>query len=218
MNYEILLEKMMQHFTQGKYVDEAFEAKSYFFQYAGIFDEESPDFELKASQFMDWYLFTRKLKDEDLPPIRVALKNDSYKIEEEVRPFYKNLASNHHSLFEFLKLKGEDVYIRDLFTGTKIVIKKSMITDGFVRDVFFEARIIPHEDNYIFSKSFCFHPPQAAKFILKEIKRVKKLKSEERREAKEDLILRLFKMRYKQEQYQHVGMQEIYTNKSKLKL
>lgn len=219
MKYDILLEKLMQHFTAPPYEEEVLSAKREFYELAGIFDEESPQFEMKMAQFMDWYLFTRPLLMRQEVPICFALEGGEYKIPEELETYYKNLADHCHSLFEFLKLKGTDLHIRDLFSGYKYVIKKSEITVGFDKSQYFEARLIPHEGSYVFSKSFCVHPPQGARYIDREAKRIKKIKDEDERNLeKEKLILKLFRMRYKHEQYQHIDLSEIYSNESRLRL
>ena len=132
---------------------------------------------------------------------------------------YRNLPHNQHSLHEFLKVKNKDVYIKDLFSGEKHVIKESPVTVGFNRDEIFEARLIPSGDGgFLFGKSFCIHPAEVKKYIEKEIKKIKALPEEERRAAQEDLLGRLFRMRYKHEQYKHVNIHEIYSNESRLRM
>src|ERR1044071_5160192 len=121
MNYEPYIEKLMQHFTGKSYMSEVEAAKGDFFERAGTFDEASLDFELKMAQFTDWYLFTRKMDASGRSAVEMVLDDDSYPIKEEERPFYLNLRNSRHSLFEFSKLKGDDVYIRDLFTRFKYI-------------------------------------------------------------------------------------------------
>lgn len=218
MNYEALIEKLMQHYTGKGYLNEVEAAKGDFFERAGTFDEASVDFELKMAQFTDWYLFTRPMQSTGRAAIEMVLDDPSYELTPEERPYYLNLRNSRHSLFEFQKLKKEDVYLKDLFTGFKYTILKSKVTQGFNKDEFFEARLIPHDGGYTFSNAFCFHPSVTAKFVLKEIKRVNKLPEEEQAQAREELIARLFKMKSKHEQYRHLEIQEIYSNDSKLKL
>lgn len=218
MNYEPFIEKLMQHYTGAHYLKEVEAAKGDFFERAGTFDEASVDFELKMAQFTDWYLFTRPMASSGRASIEMVLDDPHYQVTDDERPIYLNLRNSRHSLFEFQKLKGDDVYIRDLFTGFKYVIRQSRVTQGFNRDEYFEARLIPHEGTFIFSNAFCFHPSVISKFIQKEVKRVNKLPEEEQAQAREDLISRLFKMKNKHEQYRHLDIHEIYSNESKLKL
>lgn len=218
MIYEPVIEKLMQHFTANSYAEEVPQAKEEFFKRAGIFDEESHDFEMKMAQFADWYLFTRKLSAQGIPPVKMEINLPAMKMSEDEITLYRNLQNSRHSLFEFLKLKGDDVHVRDLFSGYKLVIQKSPVTIGFSKDEIFEARLIPHDDSFIFSGAFCFHPPQASRFIHKEIKKIKKLPDDQRDEAREQFIARLFRMRYKFDQYRHVRLDMIYSNDSKLGL
>jgi hypothetical protein len=219
MNYEPFIDRMMTHYTSGRYLSEVREAKEEFFEKAGAFDEGSVDFELKMAQFVDWYLFTRKMKSTDRVAIEMVLDDTSFEISDTDRPAYLNLRNSRHSLFEFQKVKKDDVYIKDLFTNFKYVIEKSRITQGFNRDEYFEARLIPNEGGgFAFSPSFCFHPAVVAKFILKEVKRINKLPEEQQAQAREEFTARLFKMKHKHEQYRHLDIDHIYSNESKLKL
>ena len=74
--------------------------------------------------------------------------------------------------------------------------------------------MIPHGDNHLFTKGFCFHPENAKKFIHEEIKRHKKDPDLD----PDFFMLRLIRMKYKYEQYKHVKPEMIYSNESKLSL
>jgi hypothetical protein len=217
MNYEPYVDRLMQHYTGARYMSEVQAAKEDFFEKAGTFDEASADFELKMAQFTDWYLFARKMSQSGRVAIEMVLDDPQFGLSEQDRPFFLNLRNSRHSLFEFLKLKNDDVHIRDLFTGFKYVIRQSRVTQGFNKDEYFEARLVPFDGGFVFSSAFCFHPAVVSKFILKEIKRINKLSEEEQAQAREDLIARLFKMKHKHEQYRHLDVHQIYSNESKLR-
>lgn len=218
MNYDALVEKLMNHFAGPQFADEVSAAKHEFFDRAGILDEMAADFEMKMSQFVDWYLFSRPLNKTGETPVATALAMAGDPLNQEERDALTNVRNNIHSLFEFVKVKGEDVYVRDVFSKEKHVIKKSPFSVGFNPDELFEARLIPIADTFQFSKAFCFHPPQVTKIIMKEVKKVKKLKADELPKAKEALLVRLFKLRYKYEQYKHLDVREIYSPDSKLRI
>ncbi len=103
MNYEALIEKLMQHYTSSRYMSEVESAKGDFFERAGTFDEASHDFELKMAQFTDWYLFTRRMDSTGRPAIEAVLDDPQFAISDEERPAYLNLRNSRHSLFEFQK-------------------------------------------------------------------------------------------------------------------
>lgn len=218
MNYESVLERMLQHYTGTGYKADVEEARADFFDRAGMFDETSVGFELKMAQFTDWYLFSRRLNGPSRTPIDFVFEDVGYEIPESEKLVYQNMRNSRHSLFEFLKLKGDDVYIRDLFSGFKYVIRKSKVTLGFDPREYFEARLFPTESDFTFSPSFCFHPATVSRYILSEVKRVNKLPEEQRQEAREDLMAKLYKMRNKHDQYRHLKLSDIYSNESKLRL
>lgn len=218
MNYEPYVDRLMQHYTGGTYINEVTAAKEEFFEKAGSFDESSMDSELKMAQFVDWYLFTRKMGKAAKAPIELALDDPSLALSPEERSTFLNLRNSRHGLFEFLKLKKDDVYIRDLFTDFKYVIHQSRVTQGFNREEFFEARLIPFDGGFVFSSAFCFHPSIVGKFIMNEVKRISALPEEEQSLARTEVIARLFKMKHKHEQYRHLDIQQIYSNESKLRL
>ncbi len=220
MTYEPLIDEILQHFSSGIFSDEVVGAKKQFFDLAGVFDEESDGFEQKMTQFIDWYIFTRPLQSTGLSPIQmIGQEKGDFFSNEFTSQDLKYLSSGRHSIFEFLKLKNKDIYLRDLLANEKIVIKNSLVTVGFEKEQLFESRLFPYGDTFVFGTSFCFHPPRASRYIFKEIKRVRKLKDvEERAREQESLIIRLFRMRYKIEQYKHVDLQEIYTNKPRLRI
>lgn len=211
---EKILEQLIQLYTGGDYQQEALNAKREFFERAGIIDEENVSFEMRMSQFLDWYMFSRELSDVHMPPVNHFFHKNIDHIPVETRQIYENLTKTHHSLFEFIKLKDSDVVIRDLFTKKKMTIEDSSMTAGFNEDEVFEARLIPNGKSWTFSRGFCFHPVEACKFIEKEIKQVRHLDQNH----KEAIMLKLLKMRYKFEQYKHIKLEYIYSNDGKLRI
>ncbi|PIT99691.1 MAG: hypothetical protein COT74_07805 [Bdellovibrionales bacterium CG10_big_fil_rev_8_21_14_0_10_45_34] len=214
--YDPLIERMMQYFTSEKFDSEVRQAKKEFFEQSGLVDDHSGLFDLRMAQFLDWFLFSRELNDYHLTPSHLVVQAplESFEISESERPLFENLAKTRHSLFEFIKIKGREVTCRDLFKREKITLKNSVVSAGFTVDEIFEARIVPYEDTYVFARGFCFHPVEATKFILKEIKKVIHLDENQ----KELLMFRLLKMRYRYEQYKHIRIEYLYTNESKLKI
>lgn len=217
MIYLELIDQLMQFFSQGKYQDEAVLSKAEFCRFAGVMDEGMPDYEMKFNQFVDWYLFSRQLSKEDKTPVKLQCEKNVIGVGDDLKEYYLNLANSRHSLFQFLKVSKHDLNVKDLFSGYKMTIKDSPVVHGFEKDSPFEGRLIPHEESFLFSNSFCFHPVDAKKYISAEIKKVSKLPLEQVEQAREDLILKLFQMKHRFERYQHVPVNEIYTDKSRLK-
>lgn len=210
--YEKLIEKILNHFVGEEFKDELALAKKEFFENAGTLDENSEHFESRMSQFYDWYFFTRDLKGYGQTPLEACTLVRALRFSEEELRLLEILKQHRHSIFEFIKIKDHDVYIRDLLSGKKLVVRESPWVFGFDPDELFEVRLIPQGDTYVFTRGFCFHPESAKKYILGEIKRHRKDPDLD----PDALMLKLIKMRYKFEQYKHVKPEMIYSNESKL--
>lgn len=214
--FDELIDRLIVFFTADRFRDDVAKAKKEFFDEAGIMDEENEGFEMRMTQFLEWYLFSRRLTGIGLTPAQYALQLEEFDMTSAERPRFESLATTRHGLFEFLKIRGEDIHIRDLFLDKKIVIHKSPIRIGFNRDEIFDARLIPDGEDFHFSRSFAFHSGEASKYILAEIKKIKKA-GQGREDDREALMLKLLKMRYKYEQYRHLKLDYVYTNEKKVR-
>lgn len=210
--YEKLIEKILNHFVGEAFRDELTMAKKEFFEKAGTLDENSGHFEARMSQFYDWYFFTRDLKGYGQTPLEACHMVRELRFSAEEEKQLEVLKQSRHSIFEFIKIKGNDVHIKDLLANSKLVVKQSPWVFGFDPDELFQVRLIPHGDSFVFTRGFCFHPESAKKYILSEIKIHRKDPDLD----PENLMLKLLKMRYRFEQYKHVKPEMIYSNDSKL--
>jgi hypothetical protein len=200
------MDKILQYFAGEQFQDEIRLAKREFFENSSVFDESSPHFELRMSQFFDWYFFSRKLKGFDCTPLEASLVPRELKFTPAEVEMVGILKQFQHSIFEFVKTKDNDLCIKDLFTDKKLWVKDSAFTKGFQEVELFQVRLIPYGDSFVFTRGFCFHPPEARKYILKEVKRYRKNPDLN----VDDLLLRLLKLRYKYEQYKHVSVDMVY--------
>lgn len=210
--YEKLIEKILNHFVSENFKDELAMAKKEFFDNAGTLDENSEHYETRMAQFYDWYFFTRELKGFGQTPLDTCQLVRELRFSNEELRLLEVLRNHRHSLFEFIKIKNGDVYIKDLLANKKLIVKESSYVFGFDPDEVFEVRLIPHGDSFVFTRGFCFHPESAKKFILSEVKKHRKDPDLD----PDVLMLRLIKMRYKFEQYKHVRPELIYSNDGKL--
>lgn len=209
--FEPLIEKILQYFAGADFKSELAKAKSEFFD--GPLDEEnSESFDLKMSQFYDWYFFTRELSGYGQTPLEVCHLVRELRFSPEELGLLENLKNHRHSLFQFLKIKDQDVHLKDLLKNEKLVVKKSEVVYGFNTEEIFEVRLIPWQGNYIFTKGFSFHPLDAEKFILNEVKKHRKDPDKD----PEVMMLRLIKMRFRFERYKHVKPEFIYSDESKI--
>jgi len=207
MDYDALIERLLDYFSTGRFEAEVTMAKTEFFEMTGGRTDNPAYFEERMCQFLDWYVFSRPLSSHDMPPVQMALHCIDFDADEAERQCYNNLAEAKHSLFEYVKVSNKGIHVKDLFDGTKVTLRLSPPVHGFHGEEIFEARIIPHDGAYVFAKGLCFHPPQTKKFILKQVKRVRKLGPE----AREELMLRFLGMRYRHDQYKHLPLDKVYS-------
>lgn len=212
--YQEVMGKILQHFAGEAFKEEVRFAKSEFFDNSGILDEHSENFELRMSQFFDWYLFTRELRGYSQTPLESAFSERELRFSPQAVSLVDKLKEHRHSIFEFIKVKNGDIYIKDLLKNEKLIIYKSPWSMGFDSDELFEARLIPYKDTWVFTRGFCFHPVDAKKYILSEIKKHRKNPDLDPNE----MMLRLNKMRYKFERYRHVKVDMIYSSDNKVGL
>ena len=205
--YQKYLDPVIEMFTTGDYYKEVFQAKQEYFEKAGVVYEDDDEFENRMCIFMDWYIFDRDLPGIDLPPIKYYFRKNKELISAEDAEIYENFCNTVHSIFYLNKVKGDLVYLKDLFSKKNLEVMGSDINIGFIRGDIFEARLVPFKGIYEFSKGFCFHPTEMEKFILGEIKKVRY--QDRARQTK--LILQLAAMKLKHNRYQHINIKHIYT-------
>ena len=87
---------------------------------------------------------------------------------------YRDLAKTVHGLFEVRKISDGKVRLRDAFTGGDYDVTERRTTAGLEKGDLLEARLLPFEGTLLFSGAFLYHPREARKPILAEVKRLKK--------------------------------------------
>lgn len=230
MTLEQLIDQLFSFYSQQP-GSEIQLVKEDFVERCGPFDEKSSHFELKLAQLSDWYIFGRPFLKAKLQVLEAAKQDlnfyaaakKDFAIESE--PLIEKLnalQSSQHSLFQTLKVKPTQLQIKNLLTAEKLVVDGDFIDSFFPKEQLFEARVVFWDNAQRFAPSFCFHPPEASKFIEKEIKALlkeaKKQKIPFSLEKTEHFIIRLLKMFYKRDQYKHLDVASIYSNQSKLGL
>lgn len=213
LGFQNLMDKILQHFAGPHFQDELQKAKKEFFE--GPLDESNSDsFELRMSQFYDWYFFTRTLLGYGQTPLEACPMVRELRFSEEETKLLNQMQNHRHSLFEFVKIKGQDIYLKDLFKNDKVVVRQSNLVYGFNSEEIFEVRLIPVADSFLFTKGFCFHPSDAKRFIYSEVRKCRKDPDLD----PSALMLRLVKMRFRFERYRHVRPEAIYSEESKIGL
>lgn len=209
MVFDHIFERILKLYTHGIFSEEILKAKMEFFERSiPSLEDDASYFNLRMSQFHDWYIFTRKLTGLGMTPVEFGLQDLEFVRESGDKELFKSLLNHNHSLFEFVKARNTDVTVLDLFTNKKTTVKNSNIFAGFHKDELFSVRVIPYKDSYVFSKGFCLHPPDASDYLRREVQSILKKKGFD----KEAALLKFTRMKYKAEQYKHILPKYIYTN------
>jgi hypothetical protein len=208
------LDPVIEEFTTGEYYREVYNAKEEFFEKAGIVYEDDADYEQRMSIFMDWYIFDRDLPGVDLSPIKLYFRKNREGFNAEELSVYRDFCSTVHSIFTLTGRPwfGEGLKVEDLFSKKDYLVVETDIHQGFTRGDLFEARLVPFQGKYEFSKGFCFHPVEMKSFILGEVKKVRN--QDKARQTK--LILQLSAMKLRHLRFQHIDVKHIYSFESRL--
>ena len=209
MGFQVLLEKIIDHFTSPTYIEDVNRAKADFFGGFISLDKDTQKFHLRMSQFLDWYAFDYRLKETGLTPIESAMENKGLldmNTNNHIPHFFESLMHPHHSLFEFMKINRQGFLLKDMISEEKKQVHSPVTILSFGRDEYFEARLISVNGICQLSGGICFHPVEAKPFILKAIKKVKLLGEYEHKE----LMRGLAKMRFKCDQFPHLQVQHVY--------
>ena len=71
-SYEKLVEKILNHFAGEGFKEELQAAKNEFFDNTTLNEENSEQYELRMSQFFDWYFFSREMKGYGQTPLEAG--------------------------------------------------------------------------------------------------------------------------------------------------
>lgn len=201
-----IIQKVLAHFGGPEFKGEIESGKKEFFKSFSIPEENSHLFELRMSQFYDWYFFSRPLSGYGQSPLWSMFQTRELRFSPEEMALVEELKSHRHSLFEVVKIKDDSITIKDLLKNEKLTLPSPNFAFQHDQNEIFEARIVPHQSYWVFSRGFCFHPEQSRQYILSEIKRHRK----DPDLNQEELMLRLLKMNLRMDQYKHVPIENIY--------
>jgi hypothetical protein len=174
------LARVIEAYSKGAFYEEIKVARDEFFQVTGTVAEGSEHFETKMNNFLDWYVFDRPLNQSQITPIKAFVHDFTKDMSDEERSIYEDFSLSKISVYELLKIKGNDLYVQDLFDKEKYVIEESELASGFRKGDIFQTRLLKYKERFLLGNAFVFHPREAKNFIQKQIKKIKYLKDNHR--------------------------------------
>jgi hypothetical protein len=205
------IDRLIAFVSEPEFQAELQTARREYFEHTGEVFETDDAFEMRMASFLEWFLFDRKLigvapAGSSLTPAELYFERNLQTLDEENKIVLRNFAHTVHSLFEVGKLKPDTMHMKDLFTGKNHPVFERRKPVGIDTGDIVEARLILTPDNKLmFSPSFCFHPRDAKKAILKYVKAQKKLGADPK-----SLIFKLAYLRLKVDRYKHVSADKLY--------
>jgi len=202
MKIEGHIDKIIDQYTQGDYYDLLVRAKDEFTTLTGKIDEETNEYESRMYTFNDWYIFNFRRED-NRRIIDDYIQN--YDLESDLS---KSLYNINFSLFQFVKINyKKQIVLKDILHNEKFVLKKEECNLALLEDDLFIGRLVSLEDRNYLLKGVTTLPREVLTPLKKQAKKVRKLNS---REAEEDFLMTLEKLKVKSLHYGHLNSEKIF--------
>jgi hypothetical protein len=213
MEFKDCFEKVLGEFGEGTYRPEIEKAKYEFFTVSGTVHEDSPNFLERINLFLDWYVFDRKLDNDDLTPLEFYWEKHISSFLEEERALFEGMRAFISSIFLVKAVNRERVKVKDLFSGATYDVVDTYVINLVNKGDVFQGRLIPLGGKNVFSKGFCFHPQETIGYIKSEIRKIKNMGHL----YHTAFMTRLALMKLKTEEYSHVPVEHIYSESPRIR-
>jgi hypothetical protein len=185
-------------------------ARKVYFERHGEPHEEDRSFEVRQNAALDFYLFDWRPAAEARTTIERFLESEAASLSEHEREALGDLARSVHGLFEVRKIRDGLVRLRDVFGRKDHDVTERRQVAGLAKGDLLEARLLPFQGGLFFSGAFLYHPPEARKNILAEVKRLRKAAGKSDPPDVDAFLAQLSRMAFKLERYRNVRLESIY--------
>ncbi len=210
MTLQHLLERLLAWATAEPRKEDLLTARREHFERHGEPHEEDRTHEVRLNGMLDFYLYEYRPSGGTATTIERFIEAEGYALLPEEIQAYRDLATSVHALFEVRKIKDGQVIVRDVFSGKDHDVTERRNTAGLEKGDLLEARLLPYERTLFFSGAFLYHPREARKQILAEVKRLKKAAGRGDPTDVPAFLAQLARMAMKLERYRNVRLESIY--------
>lgn len=172
--------------------------------------EEDRSYEVRVNGMLDHYLYDFRPAGGAGTTLERFMEAEGPSLSPDELRAYRDLAANVHGLFEVRKIGGAQVRLRDVFTGADHGVTERRQVAGLEKGDLLEARLLPFDGALFFSGAFLYHPREARKHILAEVKRLRKAASKSHPPDVKAFLATLAQMAMKLERYRNVRLESIY--------
>lgn len=210
MKLQELHERLLSWASAPPREEDLLRAKREHFQEYGEPHEEDRSYEVRVNGMLDAYLYEFRVPGTAQRIVERFVEAEGGALPPEDLAAYRALSQSVHGLFEVRKIKDGLVRLRDVFTGKDVDVTERRQVAGLNKDDLLEARLLPFEGGLYFSGAFLYHPREARKAILAEVKRMKKEAGKGGEIDPKPFLARLSRMALKMERYRNVRLESIY--------
>ena len=210
MTLQQLHEKLLSWATAEPRKEDLLAARRAHFGAYGEPHEEDRTYEARLNGMLDAYLYDHRPARGVGTTAERFVEAEAASLTPDELAAYRALAQTVHGLFEVRKIKEGRVRVRDVFTGKDLDVTERRQLLGLEKGDLIEARLLPFESSLFFSGAFLYHPREARKAILAEVKRRKKAAGKGGTVDVGDLLALLSRMAFKLERYRNVRLESIY--------
>lgn len=210
MTLQQLHERLLSWATAPAREPELLRAKREHFERCGEPHEEDRSYDVRLNGMLDHYLYDFRPAGGVGTTVERFIEAEAASLGTDELEAYRAVARNVHALFEVRKIKEGRVRLRDVFDGRDHDVTERRHVVGLEKGDLLEARLLPFEGALYFSGAFLYHPREARKAILAEVKRLRKQAPKGAPPDVEAFLARLSRMALKMERYRNVRLESIY--------
>ena len=210
MTLQQLHERLLSWATAEPRKEDLLAAKREHFARQGEPHEEDRSYEVRLNAMLDHYLYDFRPQGGTGTTLERFMEAEAPALGSADLAAYRDLGANVHALFEVRRIREGEVRVRDVFTGRDHDVTERRQVAGLAKGDLLEARLIPFGGALFFSGAFLYHPREARKAILAEVKRLKKAAGKGEEPDVGAFLGTLARMALKLERYRNVRLESIY--------
>lgn len=172
--------------------------------------EDELSFEPRVNGMLDHYLYDYRPNGQKTSTLENFIAANGAEMPAADLVAFRALTGNVHGLFEVRKLQEGRVVLRDVFADRDHPVVERRQLAGLAKGDLLEARLLPWGDELRFSGAHIYHPTEARKRILAEVKRLRKEAGRKGSPDVKSFLALLSRMAFKFERYRNVRLESIY--------
>jgi hypothetical protein len=205
-----LHDQLLSWATAAPRQDDLLAARADHFGRYGEPHEEDQSFELRVNAMLDFYVYEWRSAPDAPTTLQRHLAEQGTALAAEDRATLAGLVAHRRGLLEVRRLRPGLVRVADAFTGEVLDVAERRQVAGLEKGDLLEARLLPYEGKLVFSGAFLYHPREARKLILAEVKRLRKAAGKAGPVDQGPFLATLSRMAFKLERYRNVRLESIY--------